>query len=149
MKDIIFHHILRARWIEWFIGGSYRFGYHNESSDLDFFVFWNDNDERVEIPFHNYLIMNGFNPINPANMVEYPHHGTRVFKHGKYDIHVIIFENHMRWKALELNHNNIEKYLKDNPQIVSFIKEMKGKFNNEFSFKGKWIYKTLIELVKK
>lgn len=131
--------------IKWFIGGSYRFRYHNESSDLDFFVFWSENNEEIEFPF--YLIMNGFHSMNPEDMVEYPG-GTRGYKHERYDIHVIVFDSYTRWNVLKCNHESIERYLNSNPEVLKFITKMKNQFNETFSFKGKWFYRTLVEILK-
>lgn len=132
--------------IKWFLGGSYRFGYHNEDSDLDFFVLL-QNDFNIRFPY--FLIMNDFDRINPKDMVDYPD-GTIGYKHNKYDIHIILFqpEEKNRWEALAKKHDDIYNLLEKYPVILNFIKVMKSSFvENEFSFKGKWFYRTMEKLV--
>jgi len=136
--------------VMFFLGGSFRFNYHDENSDLDFFIHQGCGIERNgKLNIDTYLRMNDFRLMNPVERVDYPFETTG-FTHIKHNIHVILFDDFTRWDKLRIKHDNIETYISENPEILRFIKQMKNKFNKQdFNFKGKWFYKTLEDLCKK
>lgn len=127
--------------LNWFLGGSFRFGYYTENSDLDFFI---HAENKCMMNICHFMVMNDFEYMNPDEMVLYPH-GTRGYKHLKYNIHIIIFEDYDRWERLRKEHNEIESYLSKNGGILIFIKTMKEIMCDEI--KGKWFYRVLLNMV--
>lgn len=59
--------------VMFFLGGSFRFNYHDENSDLDFFIHQSyEIEKRGKVNIDTYLSMNNFRLMNPVEMVDYP-----------------------------------------------------------------------------
>lgn len=143
------HHYSDAK-IYTFLGGSQRFGYATKKSDTDFFVyvygllnpFDNINSPLTLIDdFRGYMYFNDFR-IDSNDHEHYPD-ADFLFKHKYQNIHVVVILSESAWETLEYRHKRIAKYLEDNPQVVSFIKELKTRIPD---IKGSAIYKILFSL---
>ena len=60
--------LLEAEKIEYFIGGSYRFGYFTQKSDLDIFISFKDETEREKL----YKFLNHLNIEKDFGKIVYP-----------------------------------------------------------------------------
>ena len=112
-----------------FLGGSRRFGYDIFGSDVDLFVLIEKEDER-------YSFMSELKDLK----------FTQTDKHGDYPesawsdpsklIHVVIFEDKVKFNSLHADHQNLDYFFNDNPICLKIAKRMKL-----IGIKGSLIYK--------
>lgn len=124
--------------VKFFLGGSARFGYANSNSDIDFFVY------PVKMPYPNelyhLLYSNGFLLTDEKDHDGY---GGELYHNQKYNIHVIVLSDLEEWESLKKKHELVDDYVTKHPDILKFIKTMKGK---NVQIKGKYIFHVLYEL---
>ena len=135
IKELIVRE-LSTRGIPHFIGGSSRFGYFADNSDLDVVVlntpglpeFLNDLDNNWK------MVRSGRNYINRLAEVK--------VLGGK--VHFIIFEDGGDFMALSNEHNEVCSFLNKNETLVKFIIELK----KLMEINGTAIFNSIKEVMK-
>lgn len=128
--------------IEYFLGGSHRFGYSNSESDLDYFIFLPNAFDDPESVL-NYLTdkdtsLHVF--LRALNMLDDEDLSYRKSRHLQYgvgtffeSIHIFGFKIDLTffegdYKAFEealKEHDRVENYLNENPEIRNFVKNLR------------------------
>jgi len=121
-----------------FIGGSRRFGYYIENSDLDLFYY----TTMIPNKYREILIFNGFKENVPYVNFEGCSTG---WKHPKYNIHIVLIGQVDYFNKVANDHIKVENFIKCNPQIIPFIQNLKVQ---RVKLKGSVIYKTLLRMTQ-
>ena len=133
--------MLEAIGVQFFMGGSHRFGYDVTTSDIDLFILVDDKNINI---ISELINMGGCIVQTPYLGVEC----TRL-KLGVYDIN--LFSEHLRseWIKLCTEHDAIEMYLRTLPGIAKTIRAMKltGVFSDRKGT-GSAIYRILAASAK-
>ena len=116
MLKEVFEAELSRRGIPFFVSGSVRFGYHTDKSDLDFVIDASDA-EKVQGLISD---TDGIRPPTPG----YSHALAEIKFFGE-KVHVSIKFDSKEFLDLEAEHIQVEKFLKKNPYLISFIRQMK------------------------
>ena len=139
INDQIFKGVLQgvSNWlevnnIEFFLGGSRRFGYETYESDLDIFVLQVGEEEKKD--FRIEMKDSGFGHLNSA---DYPYE-TFSFKGI---IHIIMVDDADEFRRISRQHNEVEDMVSRNEKVKNLIKLVKSKA------RGREIYEMLIKLV--
>jgi hypothetical protein len=139
--------------VEFFIGGSQRFGYNTPFSDLDLFIFVPPTtDPELALEFLETGKANGYKQIvkrfgvderqtkNLSNKKLYDIGNTYHFKCPFLEfrtIDLLLFENYETWDELRKEHEEVEKIYQDSPKLSKVIKNMVGP--------GKYKYQAIIK----
>ena len=118
-----------------FIGGSRRFEFYTNESDLDIFVYL--KDQNIQKHLGEFFDM-GFRSDVKSDM--YP--GEVLSFHGI--IHVAILKDLGSFVLLQKNHDRVAKYLIENITFREFARSLKCR-----GVKGSLIYRSLLDLAKK
>lgn len=122
----------------WFYGGSFRFDYIHEGSDLDVFVYIKD---KTETDIIHYFHQHGFRCVYDST-----YEGTKSFgmKHCNLPIHLNVISNDKAYKEMYEEHENLEKFLYNHPILRDSARYLKvsGKM------KGSEIYRYLLNMAK-
>jgi hypothetical protein len=131
--------------LDYFMGGSQRFGYNNDDSDIDFFINIKEEgySESISDNLMKFLYNNGFNQVDNTNHGAYSF-VDRLFIHYQFKIHILIIKNNFYFENLKQDHNRIEIFLNNNPVVREYIKALKETKISDM--KGKNIYKSLLTL---
>lgn len=124
-----------------FLGGSKLFGYNDEKSDIDLFVYVNEDQISK---FIQSLENNEFG-LEYKEARDYP--VNYLFVNKRYNIHILIIENKDAFLKLKKEHIMVSTHLDKFPYIPSFIKALKKQAS--FEIKGKLIYRSLLAEAKK
>jgi hypothetical protein len=111
---------LEAKGYQVFVGGSRRFGYSDERSDIDLMVLSKVGKFRLNMA----LVSMGFSRAADLMAMQYEEE-SEVWHLGKL-IHICIFKNERQFNELKEEHVRIEKILKKNILMRDFIKGLKS-----------------------
>lgn len=102
----------------YFVGGSYRFGYCNENSDIDFFILLDSIKlKHFEAVFRQINITKSFSTDYPNVIHQYRALGTIV--------HFNIYFDPETYYSLEKEHEDIEIFLNKNRYLEEIIRKHK------------------------
>jgi len=122
--------IINEKHLEFFVGGSVRFGYNDITSDYDIFIKSESHDTGL------IFTRLGFKKVNrERDHSEYP------IEMDLYDFNNIIHIGIMKdthYKALEREHNIIENFIRDNHHMLSVCMFLKPRIS------GANIYRMLL-----
>jgi len=125
-----------------FLGGSRRFGWHNDASDFDYFVYHNDGlgdaRDRLRGIFHN-IHEAGTNYDYPATSTLVVSERILPSEEFVY-FHITVFNDHHAWTTLMEEHYELNEYLEHRPYMYSEIENS--------IFRGKDLYRKLIRLMR-
>ena len=134
--------------LQYFIGGSERFGYSTEASDVDIFVHvgdgYSESSEYILSKLAVVLLENGFE-CSPNN--EDYSFANELYHNKKYSTHVLLIHNGRVFDTLKEAHFKIQEYLADKLYLTQFISEMKTRLNENGL--GKHIFRSLFSLAMK
>lgn len=136
-----------------FVGGSRRFGYEHETSDLDIFVFTPEQfvaGRAVKARLIDALKIHGFKRIYGDEAYRLGE-GTEVWRlMSNHDFHtgrpthtmdMVLMTNGRQWSRYKEEHELLEKSINDNPELRDFARAM-----HDVGIKGTLVYKTLKRL---
>lgn len=134
---------LSRRGIEYFVSGSSRFGYDNDKSDLDLIVLDESSDAyTVKGLMEDFdgswkLIRGGSGSRRYiSNLAEVSLFGGKV--------HIVIFTEREGFLDLRKEHEEVQSFLRENPNLTKFIKELKSTlWNVGGDLNGTFIYNTI------
>lgn len=140
--------------IEWFRGGSSRFGYSTRKSDVDLFVLI--PDDFVASTKANKILFDNFGAV--INKDSYHNTGDQYliiygttywalkdsvdFGRWKY-VDVILFNRPLDWAKLAAEHDLVEEFLELHPELREYV------LITYLSYNGKRVYKSLLALANK
>ena len=141
----IFENLFINNKIDYFIGGSERFGYKTDQSDIDFFIF-DPNIIKIDkilfqLPFNTYIRK------NPLMGLGYDLRVNIQFELFGGLIHLNIIELKNQFEELKEEHNKIEKMLNKNHELFEFIHTIKNKSISNID--GKTVYRIMKEIINK
>lgn len=144
-----FNNCQQIKSLKYFIGGSHRFNYATDRSDIDIFVNIQEEGytESITDNFIHFLYGNGFMEVNNSD----PAHGEyifadKLFSHTQFKIHILLIEKQEYFERLRNEHKTIADILKDNSIIIDFILELKKNLRLPNDKMGKYIYRSLVGL---
>lgn len=108
--------------IQYFISGSFRFGYDTQASDLDVVVLDTSSDYSSILSIANEL--GGVGTILKSS--HYISNLTEITLLGG-KVHLVIFTKLDGFLSLKKEHEEVQSFLRGNPVLVHFIKEYKTK----------------------
>ena len=106
----------------YFVGGSRRFGYNNEDSDTDIFVYTSANAKLTRL--EAVLTADNFTNEGSEN---FEYIICKLFHHKDWKIHLGIISNYDRFLELKKQHEKVEEMLRNNPALVRASKILKEK----------------------
>jgi hypothetical protein len=146
--------MFRTTSIQFFLGGSRRFGYENPTSDYDFFVY----SDLTNLmgggggSIGGLLISMGFKAINKSDQFQTDIASSHAQDYPNVDlyayhdlIHVGVFSDEKQFSDLAQQHDLLEKFLKKTPTMCLFISTLK--YNSSF-YTGGAIYRALVSVGK-
>ena len=119
----------------YFLGGSFRFGYQNNSSDMDLFILCNNPDIFIKELFSEDVDSIAINSSYSSETGGVHHKGFN----GLVDF--IFIKDEKSFCALKNEHEEISKFLVKNSYLRDFISNLPAS-----NLKGKDIYRTLKKL---
>jgi hypothetical protein len=139
--------------VEYFLGGSRRFQYDNENSDIDLFLFVPkalNNPESMA----DHIITgddNGLDYVLDAFGIERHESDVAENKYGMVNFHfvttllgtkvdLLIFTDQKAFRESKLEHECVEAYLEQYPEIRKYIKVLPGP--------GKLKYRAILQRLK-
>lgn len=120
-----------------FLAGSRRFGYYDGRSDIDIMLFAHPGDRLISLT--HFLSTLGLKPINQKRHYS---NSNSVWGLGEL-IHINVFLDKEQYEALEEEHEEVEKFLNENPKVLDFIRLLKP-FTN---MKGAELYRSIIHQI--
>ena len=135
VKEII-EEYLTSKNIQFFLGGSRRFGYHIEGeSDVDLFILNDDNSLNIkEILYSSVLWKNEID-------LNYP--GTEQFELSNM-IHINFITTEDEYNSLYSKHIVIKKYINQHQNVIDFVRSCKL-----HNIKGKEIFNIISTVAHK
>jgi chlorite dismutase len=141
--------------VKYFLGGSCRFGYETDRSDLDVFIYigpaWNPESLLDFLNGDtNALIRTFLNLLaSTPDVIRKPYHGVGdchvlTWILGQ-QVDVILFTNKDNFENLKQEHARVETYLQNYPEVVNLFKGMC--FTEEYSL-GQEKYRAIIARLK-
>lgn len=127
--------ILKYNRIDHFVGGSYRFGFYNQDSDIDIIILA-DKPGDVTIQKLETILDEKLKPV--CTLSAYPNQTVS----GSFG-HIVIHQSKNSFERERETHNRIEQMLKENPGIVEFIKYLRRMTPSD-TYKGADIYRILM-----
>ena len=125
-----------------FIGGSRRFGYATEKSDIDFFIYKRERKINFEDKINWKLLSSGFKLISSED------HSSAGYPIGDlYSwngvVHILVMYAESQFEELKLEHDHLVVFLDDHPLLIGIIADLK---NNELN--GANVYRHLLQLMR-
>jgi hypothetical protein len=121
--------------VEFFLGGSRRFEYQHNFSDVDFHCFV---EKEKENEFSSYLFHNGFRLDMTKKTEEYP----AIPFHFHHLVHIVIHNDRQIYDQLRTDHQRLHKHIIENPVLKSVAKSMKM-----YGLRGSRIYRILLHSI--
>ena len=133
--------VLAEKKVNYFYGGSQRFGFANEKSDLDVFLFVSSLDTDQDWLINEFGLEVVENP--------YPLNRSVGFKTKVFNVKVdfIFIPGEGDFNDLKKEHLAVEAFLISNLTVGRLIKTLK-KMDSEHTIKGALIYKALLRLAE-
>jgi len=137
IREVLEKELLQKN-VQYFIGGSSRFGYNTPNSDLDIAILDTSGDILSivrDLGGEGNWDLKGRRYI--SNLAE-------VFLFGG-KVHFIIFTKLEGYLSLKKEHEEINSFLKENPVLLNFLKEYKTKVGKT---NGTIIYNSIKEIMR-
>ena len=128
------------RGIQYFISGSFRFGYDTQASDLDVVVLDTSSDYSSILSIANEL--GGVGTILKSS--HYISNLTEITLLGG-KVHLVLFTKLDGFLSLKKEHEEVQSFLRENPILVHFLKGFKTKVKQ---INGTTIYNTIKEVMR-
>jgi len=125
--------------IEYFLGGSRRFGYDDAKSDVDIFILIPPNKTLLQAE----TILRKEKFMRTSDYKGNYELGFIQFQDEQKLFHINVTDNPPLFSQLKKDHEEIEKFLSKKYGLVNYIKFLK----KEFDIKGKYIFRLLREMI--